>query len=339
MYSYRFRDLQHLESLTLSEEQMPQPSRGEVLVRINCVSLNYRDIATTVAQYVNEASTGLVPTSDAAGEVVSVGEGVVRFQVGDRVISTFNPRWFGGPRPRYTISDHYGTARDGWLCEYKEVSEEALVPLPDGISYEEGATLPCAGATAWNALAGSAPIRAGQTVLTLGSGGVSTFAIQVAKALGARVIATTSSDRKVDALRRLGADHVLNYTRTREWGREVHEIASGGVHRVIEVGGPATINQSLHAVAYGGEVVLIGFLSSENPGIDYFHLKRSGALIRSVTVGDRTTLEELVRAVAVCSLKPVIDRVFAFDEALAAFEHLAARGHMGKIVINVSARS
>ncbi|MBS0331126.1 MAG: NAD(P)-dependent alcohol dehydrogenase [Proteobacteria bacterium] len=337
MRAYRFDDGFRLESLRARDEPMPKPQRGEVLVAIRAVSLNYRDVALVLGRYVQNAVPGLIPCSDAAGEVVAVGEGVVGFAPGDRVISTFHPRWFGGRAPKSAVADSYGSGSDGWLCEYKVVSQEAVVPLPDAISYEDGATLPCAALTAWSALSGAVPVRPGATVLTLGTGGVSIFAVQLAKAMGAAVVATTSSDGKAGALRALGADHVVNYRETAEWGRHIRREVTGGagVDVVVEVGGPATIGQSLRAVRPGGEVVLIGFLSEENPGVDYFALKGSNATTRTIAVGDRAALEDLVRAWRVSGLKPVVDRVFDFDKAPAAFARLIAAQHVGKIVISV----
>lgn len=333
---YRYDDFESIEHLRIHEEHIPKPQRGELLLRVQAVSLNYRDLAVLLQRYVQDARPGLVPASDAASEVVSVGEGVDAFKVGDRVINTFHPRWFGGRMPENWVSDCYGTGRDGWLAEFKVVSQESVVPLPDALSFEEGSTLPCAAATAWCALSGTRPIRAGHTVLTLGTGGVSIFALQLAKQCGARVIGTTGSPEKIDRLRELGADEIVDYVQYPRWGEMVRDLTQGrGVDRVVEVGGPATINQSLHAVARDGEVVLIGFLTQENPGIDYFHLKGRGAMVRAISVGDRSNLEDLVACVSAVGLKPVIDQVFDFNDARDAFYHLKAARHFGKIVIRV----
>lgn len=337
MRAYRFDEPNNLQALRARQEAVGAPQRGEVLVRVRAVALNYRDISLILGRYVWDTASGLIPCSDAAGEIVAVGEGVTDFKPGDRVISIFHPRWFGGRVPKGAAMQTYGNGVDGWLCEEKVVSQEALVALPDDISFEEGATLPCAATTAWTALSGATPIRAGSTVLTLGTGGVSIFAVQLAKAMGARVIATTSSAEKAERLRVLGADEVVNYNEVEAWGRHVRKTLTGGVgvDCVVEVGGPATINESLRAVRPGGEVVLIGFLSEENPGIDYFLLKGSNAVVRSIAVGDRAALEDLVRAWRGARLKPVIDKVFDFDEALEAFAHMQAGRHVGKVVIRV----
>ena len=336
MRVYRFDDLKSLDDLKIHEEEKPKPQRGELLLKVHAVSLNYRDLAIVLGRYVGASKAGLIPASDAACEVISVGDGVTAYKPGDRVVTAFHPRWFGGRPPPSTAHDTYGSGSDGWLTEFKVVSQEAVVPLPATVSYDEGSTLPCAAVTAWTALSGLVPIRAGQTVLTLGTGGVSIFALQLAKALGARVIATTSTARKAEKLKALGASDVVNYSEVPHWGKRVRELTGGlGVDCVVEVGGPATVNESLRAVAWGGEVVLIGFLSEDNPGIDYFHLKKSGAIVRSIGVGDRAALEDLVRVVSRTGLKPVIDSVFAFEDAKKTFAHLQSANHIGKIVIRV----
>ena len=334
MKAYRFDSFDSLDELRVREEADPRPQRGEVLIRVHAVSLNFRDIAMLRGRYPRKCRPGLIPVSDAAGEVVEIGEGVEAFKVGDRVIGAFHPRWFGGEMPSTISSDSYGAESDGWLCDLKALSQEAVVRLPDALSYEEGSTLPCAGLTAWTALSGPMPIRAGHTVLVQGSGGVSIFALQLARAVGASVIATTSSATKTERLRALGAEAVVSYVEEPQWGNSVRALTGGrGVDRVVEVGGPGTIAQSLRAVALGGEIASIGFLSTENPGIDFFQLKSSGASFRNITVGDRAGLLELTRTVAATGLKPIIDRVFAFDQAKEAFGYLESGAHFGKVVI------
>ena len=334
MRAYRFDSFDSLDALRLREEPDPRPQRGEVLVRVRAASLNFRDLAILRGRYPRKSIPGLIPLSDAAGEIVAIGEGVAAFDVGDRVIGAFHPRWFGGEMPSTIQRDSYGAENDGWLCDLKAVSQEAVVRLPDALSYEAACTLPCAGLTAWTALSGPSPIRAGHAVLVQGSGGVSIFALQLARAVGATVIATTSSPAKAERLKALGAAEIVNYADDPEWGRRVRALTGGrGVDRVVEVGGPGTIGQSLRAVAVGGEIASIGFLSTENPGIDFFQLKTSGASFRNITVGDRAALLEFVRAVAATGLEPVIDRVFPFEAARAAFSHLEAGAHLGKVVI------
>jgi alcohol dehydrogenase len=337
MKAWRFDDFKSLDHLRLHDEPDAKPQRGEVLLRIHAVSLNYRDIAMLMGKYPRAYKGGLIPTSDGAGEVIAVGEGVTAFRPGDRVIGTFHPRWFGGPMHPSMGHEAYGDQNDGWLTQAKVVSQEAIVKFSDTLSYEEASTLPCAGLTAWTALGGATPIRAGHTVLIQGTGGVSIFALQLARALGARVIATTSSSAKAQRLLDMGASDVVNYVDLPDWGKAVRALAGGrGVDRIVEVGGPGTINQSLRAVALGGEIASIGFLSEANPGIDFFSLKISGATFRNIAVGDRTGLQELLRVVEGTGLKPVIDRTFPFSEAREAFAHLQKGAHLGKVVIRVS---
>lgn len=332
--AYRLDDFTGVDDLHLREEDEPRPQRGELVVRVRAVSLNFRDIAMVRDKYPMPHKKGLIPTSDAAGEVVEIGEGVDAFKVGDRVMGTFHPRWFGGRMNAEVFKYAYGSDSDGWLVERKVISQESVVGIPETLSYEEAATLPCAGLTAWVALTAGMAIRAGHTVLTQGTGGVSIFALQLAKAVGARVIATTSGAAKADRLRALGADEVVNYKEEPQWGERVRALTGGrGVDRVVEVGGPGTMGQSLRAVAPGGEIVSIGFLSTENPGIDFFALFASWATFRPIGVGNREDLKDLVRAVAMAGIKPVIDRVFEFERAREAFAHLDSGLHIGKIVI------
>jgi NADPH:quinone reductase-like Zn-dependent oxidoreductase len=336
MRLYRYGAPTGPAGLVEHDEPVPRPQRGELLIRVRAVSLNYRDLGISRGEYVVPITPGLVPCSDAVGEVVETGEAVDDFSRGDRVLSTFHARWFGGAPPPGLDRTCYGSGQDGWLTEHKVVSREAVVKLDDSLTDEQAATLPCAGVTAWTALGGPEPIRAGHTVLTLGSGGVSIAALQLSKALGARVIATTSSTEKATVLRELGADEVIDYQAEPEWGHRARELTGGrGVDRVVEVGGPGTIKQSLDAVAVRGEVVLIGWLTKDNTGIDYFQLKGSGATVRSVGVGTRDDLTNLLRAITAARITPVVDQVFDFDHVTSAFEHLDSGGFVGKIVVNV----
>jgi NADPH:quinone reductase-like Zn-dependent oxidoreductase len=336
MRAYRFDDIQSLADLRLADDAEPRPQRGEVVVRVRAVSLNFRDIAMVTGRYPRAVKKGLIPTSDGAGEVVEVGEGVTSWRVGDRVMGLFHPRWFGGPMQATMGRESYGDQQDGWLAERKVVSQEAIVRVPDHLSFEEASTLPCAGLTAWSALSGPSPVRAGHSVLVQGTGGVSIFALQLARAVGATVFATTSSGAKAQRLTQMGAAGVVNYRDEAEWGKRVRELSGGrGVDCVVEVGGPGTINQSLRAVALGGEIASIGFLASDNPGIDFFSLKLTSATFRNIAVGDRVGLEALSRAMAGVKLKPVIDKVFGFDAAREAFAYLDSGAHFGKVVVRV----
>ncbi|NMM03898.1 NAD(P)-dependent alcohol dehydrogenase [Paraburkholderia sp. RP-4-7] len=334
MKVYRVDRAGNPDYLTQHDEPVPQPQRGEVLVRIRATSLNYRDIAMLNGTYPRGQRAGLIPTSDAAGEIVAIGEGIDMFEVGSRVINTFHPRWYGGSPPATLKTDGYGWSRDGWLAEYKVVHQEALVAAPAHLTFEEAATLPCAALTAWTALTGGLPVRPGHTVLTQGTGGVSVFAIQFAKLLGARVIATTSSVTKADRLKALGADEVINYLDLPEWGKKTRELTGGrGVDRVVEVGGSGTLRQSIDAVAAGGEVVLIGFLNGATPEVDFKALFNSAAVFRRSSAGDRSALLNMLQAMEYARLKPVVDSVFPFERAIEAWRFFERRRFFGKVVI------
>ncbi len=334
MKAYRLTDFSGLEDLKLGDEAAPRPQKGEVLVRVRTVSLNFRDIAMLRNRYPVPHRRGLIPGSDGAGDVVEVGEGVTDFKIGDRVMGIFHPRWYSGRMPPNVSQFGYGSEVDGWLVEQKAVNQESLVRVPDNLSYEEASTLPCAAVTAWSALSGGVSIRAGSTVLTLGTVGVSILALQLPKAIGASVIATTSSAAKADRLRTLGADEVVNYKEEPQWGERVRVLTGGGgVDCVIEVGGPGTMAQSIRAVAAGGEIASIGFLDTETASIDFFALFGSGATYRHIAVGSREGLQDVSRAIEMARIKPVIDRVFGFEDARDAFAHLESGSHFGKVAV------
>jgi NADPH:quinone reductase-like Zn-dependent oxidoreductase len=329
MHFYRLETIGSLGGLVAREEASPIPSAGEVLVRVKASAVNFRDLAILLGKSPFPVRPGVVPMSDAAGEVEVVGPGVSTLKVGDRVMSRFFPTWYGGPRT--PNPETYGSDRDGWLTEYKVVAEEALSLTPESLTFEEAASLPCAAVTAWSALLG---VRAGDTVLTQGSGGVSLFALQLAKLLGARVIATTSRARNGERLRQAGADAVVNYVENPQWADAVRTLTTGrGVDRVVEVGGPGTLAQSLKAVTYGGEIALVGALAESNDGLDFMSLFMSQATLRCISVGSRADVEAMQRAVDGNAMHPVIDSVFPFAEAKSAWAHYAGRGVFGKVVI------
>jgi NADPH:quinone reductase-like Zn-dependent oxidoreductase len=280
--------------------------------------------------------------SDGAGEVIAVGEGVTRAKVGDRVAGAVFPHWIDGPFA-WEYAAQLGGSLDGMLTEMAVLSEEALVHIPDHLSFEEAATLPIAAVTAWNALTGSRPLQAGDTVLTLGSWGISLFALQLAKLFGARVIATTSSEEKAQRLKALGADEVLNYRTTPDWHVAVRELTGGqGVDQVIEVGGPGTIVQSIKSTRYSGEIALIGSLArdasmSETRVLTVLRSAIAGVVtLRSIAAGSRAQFLALNRAIAAHRLKPVINRVFPFDEAQAAYQYYQEAQPFGKVIISHS---
>jgi NADPH:quinone reductase-like Zn-dependent oxidoreductase len=324
-----------IDALTLVERPEPTPGPRQVLVRVRATSLNYRDLITVEGNYARAApKPDLIPLSDGAGEVVSVGPGVTRVKVGDRVAGCFMQRWVGGAIDDAAFGSAMGGAIDGMLTELAVLEEDGVVRLPQGLSFEEGATLPCAAVTAWHALVEIGGIKAGDTVLVLGSGGVSIFALQFARLLGARVIATSSSDAKLARARELGAAEGINYRDVPDWGVRAKELAGGeGVDHVVEVGGAETLAQSLRAVRFGGTISLIGNLTGTTTQVVLTQVFMQNVRLQGILVGHRESVEAMNRAIALHGLRPVIDRAFPFEEAPAAFAHLAAGGHFGKIVV------
>jgi NADPH:quinone reductase-like Zn-dependent oxidoreductase len=302
-----------------------------VVVRVRAVSLNYRDQLVARGQYFGgTVSRDTVPLSDGAGEVLAVGPGVTRVAPGDRVAGTFFQPAAEGPGPA-TL----GSPLDGMLAEQVLLHEEGVVTVPGAISTESAACLPCAGVTAWHALfrAGRA-LRAGETVLVLGTGGVSVLAAQLARAAGARVLATSSSDEKLARLADLGVTDVINYRRTPDWEQEVLRLTGGrGADCVIEVGGPGTFARSIRALAQGGRVALIGFLAGMEGDTNPYPLAFKGGSLHGIFVGDRGMFEELNRAIVVNAVAPVVDRVFPFEEAREAYAHHASGAFVGKVVV------
>ncbi|KUJ69620.1 NADPH:quinone oxidoreductase [Streptomyces albus subsp. albus] len=334
MRSYHLDSGAGLDGLSVREHDTPTPGPGQVLVAVRATSLSFRELMVLRGDYVLPVKPDVIPISDGAGEVVAVGPGVTTARVGDRVAATLFPSWQDGP---FGI-DHLpqlGGSLDGMLTEFALVDEHGLVPIPDHLSYEEAATLPCAAVTAWNALTGDgAGLRPGQTLVVQGSGGVSLFALQFGKALGARVIATTSGPRKAARLLELGADDVIDYRATPDWPDKVRELTGGrGADRVVDVAG--LLQQSLTAVAIAGHVACVGFASDTAPPVDSRVLFASGATVRALAVGSRTQFLEMNQAIEAHRLRPVIDRVFPFDDAADAYRHYASGKAFGKIVITV----
>jgi NADPH:quinone reductase-like Zn-dependent oxidoreductase len=319
-----------VDELRLIERPDPVAGPQDVIVRVRATSLNYRDQAVVAGQYFGGAvSRDTVPVSDGAGEVLAVGSAVSRFKPGDRVASTF----FQPGAPPAAL----GSPLDGMLAEQVALSEDGLVTIPDHLTYEEAACLPCAGVTAWHGLfrAGRA-VKAGDIVLVLGTGGVSVAALQFARAAGARVIATSSSDEKGARVTKLGASDVVNYRRTPDWEQEVRRLTSGrGVDCVVEIGGAGTLARSMRSLARSGKIALIGFLAGRDGDTNPTSLMMTGGSLHGIFVGDREMFEEMNRALIVNRIKPVVDRVFPFDEAPAAYRYQASRAFVGKIVIGV----
>ncbi|MCP1559278.1 UNVERIFIED_ORG: NADPH:quinone reductase-like Zn-dependent oxidoreductase [Methylobacterium sp. SuP10 SLI 274] len=336
MRAYEMSAAAGLDSWKSAERPTPEPGRGQVLVRMRAASLNYRDLLICQGHYPFAVNLDrLIPLSDGAGEIVAIGEGVRRFTGGERVAGIFSQSWLGGAQVADTWQTALGGAIDGVLTEYQVFDEDGLVTLPDHLSFEEGATLPCAAVTAWNALYGLKPLRAGETVLTLGTGGVSIFAIQLAHAAGARVIATSSSDAKLEKARALGAHDTINYRTHPDWEGEVRRLTGGtGVDHVVEVGGTGTLPRSIASTRPGGHIGLIGLLA-QGEAFDPLAILGASCIVRGVAVGPREMFEDMNRSIALHGIKPVIDRVYGFDEAPAALKALAEAGHVGKIVIRI----
>ncbi|MBV9735398.1 MAG: NAD(P)-dependent alcohol dehydrogenase [Acidisphaera sp.] len=336
MKAYKLPQAAGIGSLTLLEVPTPQPGRGQALVRMRACSLNYRDLMVAGGRYARgSVPAGLVPLSDGAGEVAAVGAGVSRVRVGDRVAGIFMQSWLGGQIGPEDHRSALGGAIDGVLAEYVVFDQEGLVHLPDAYAFEEGATLPCAALTAWHALFHQGALLPGHSVLVLGTGGVSIFALQFAHAAGARVIATSSSPEKLDHALALGATDGIDYHATPDWQDAVLRLTGGrGVDHVIEVGGAGTLARSLQAVRLGGTVHMIGVLTGQAE-IDPMPIMRRSLTVRGVYVGSREMFLAMNRAIAFHDLHPVIDKVFPFAEAPAAYRHLERQAHVGKVVIRV----
>jgi NADPH:quinone reductase-like Zn-dependent oxidoreductase len=278
----------------------------------------------------------IVPLSDGAGEVVAVGDGVTRVQAGDRVAGIFMQKFLSGELTPEKANSALGGAIDGVLAEYVLLDEQGVVQIPAHLSYEEAATLPCAAVTAWNALIVEGQLKAGETVLLLGTGGVSLFALQFAKTMGARVIITSSSDEKLERAQSLGVDAGINYKTTPNWEEKVWQLTDGrGVDHVVEVGGSATLSQSLRAVRYGGKVELIGVLTGMAGDVSTVSILHKHVRVQGIYVGSRDMFEDMNRAIALQKIHPVVDRVFPFYQAKEALAYLESGNHFGKIVITV----
>jgi len=326
-----------LDSLHLADRPDPKPGPGQVLLRMKAWSLNYRDLMVIKGQYNPRLKFPLVPLSDGAGTVVEVGAGVTRVKVGDRVAGAFMPGWVEGKLTDAKAKTALGAGLDGLLAEYAVLPAEGVVPVPQHLSDEESATLPCAAVTAWNALVAAGDIKAGETVLIQGTGGVSLFALQFARLSGAGVIATSSSDAKLARVLQMGASNGINYKTNPDWEKKVLELTGGvGVDHVVEVGGAGTLPRSLRAVRMGGTISLIGVLAGVGE-VNPLPVLMKGVRVQGIFVGSREMFEAMNRAIALHQLKPVVDRVFPFSQAREALKHLESASHFGKIVIRSEA--
>jgi len=326
-----------IDNLSLVDRDTPEPKPQEVLIRFHAASLNFRDLMVVSGTYNPRMKLPAVPFSDGAGEVAAVGSDVKKWKIGDRVCPIFVQGWLEGEvnlqKSRTALGA--GSQWDGVLRQYGAFSEDSIVSIPEHLSYEEAATLPCTAVTAWHALSVSGDLKPGETVLTLGSGGVSVFAIQFAKLFGASVIATSGSAAKINKLEELGADETINYRDREDWDAAVLELTSKtGVDHVVEVGGAGTMQRSLNAVRVGGHVAVIGALDISG---QFNHVPVFMKLIRmqGIFVGSRKMFEDMNRAIGAAKLKPVIDRVFEFDEAIDALKYMQSGAHFGKIVVRI----
>jgi NADPH:quinone reductase-like Zn-dependent oxidoreductase len=323
-----------LENLKLVEEDHRQPGPGEVLVRIRACSLNFRDVF--IVQGKAPCADGRVPLSDGAGDVVAVGDGVDEFKAGAAVVSTFYPYWLAGDMTAATRRDVPGDSFDGYASEYACMPAHAFTKAPAGYTHAQAATLTCTAVTAWRGLVVCGKVKPGDTVLILGTGSVSLFALQFAKAAGARVIATSSSPEKLEKLSRLGADSVINYKAVPDWGRKAKDLTDGrGVDHVIEVGGPATLAQSIAACRTGGHIALVGVLTGFAAEVAIPALFSNQIRISGISIGSRADQEDMIRAIDANRLKPVIDRRFPLQDIAAAFQHYEARERVGKVCLDL----
>lgn len=336
MKCYELQGPDGIDGLDLVDKPMPKPGAGEVLVRLTAATLNYRDLLTIKGGYGSRQKFPLVPVSDGAGVVESVGPGVTAFSPGDRVIGSFFEDWISGEPSEAKMRTALGGAVDGVLAQYRVFPVRALVKTPEHLSDIEAAAFPCAGLTAWSAVVKLGQLKPGQTVLTQGTGGVSLFALQFAKLCGARVISTSSTDAKIERLKTLGADLTLNYRLTPDWGKKVREMTGRGVDLVVEVGGVGTLNESIRATRIGGTIAFIGVLAGPPPPelrIPLMVMQQQR--LQGVTVGSVEDLQALADAVAINRMKPIIDKVFPFEQARQAFSHMASGTHFGKVAIAI----
>ena len=326
-----------IEALVKVDRPDPKPAYRQVLVKIAACSLNFRDLGIVRGTYRIRVPDNIIPLSDGAGEVVDVGAGVKRIKVGDRVAGCFFQRWSAGEPNPDVHSSALGGGIDGMLAEYAVLEEDGVVKLPKHLSFEEGATLPCAAVTVWYALVEHGKVIAGQTVLLQGTGGLSIFGLQFAHAMGVQTVVTSSSDEKLARAKSLGANYTINYKTVADWDKAAKGFTGGrGVDQVIEVGGAGTLTRSFGSIRVGGKISLIGGLSGPatelNPGL----ILARRADVQGISVGSTQTFETMNRAIATNAIKPVVDKVFGFNEVHAAYRHMASGLHFGKIAIQTA---
>ncbi|HEY9536997.1 MAG TPA: NAD(P)-dependent alcohol dehydrogenase [Kiloniellaceae bacterium] len=334
MKTWQIQTTDGIDGLEQARLDLPDPGPGEVRVRLRANAINYRDLSVIGDPAGRNIALPRIPNSDGAGEVLAVGAGVTEFAVGDRVASCFFQNWTDGPCTAEAMASALGGELDGVLAEEANLKEAGLVKVPDHLSFAEAATLPCAGLTAWRALVDVGRLKAGDTVLLLGTGGVSIFALQFATLMGARTIVTSSSDEKLERARALGAWQTVNYRRTPDWEKAVLEMTEGrGVDLTVEVGGAGTLEKSIAATRIAGTIGFIGVLAGGT--VNPLPIMRKSLTLQGIYVGSRNLFRAMNRAVAAAGLRPVIDRSFAFDAAPEAYRAMKAAGHFGKLVIEI----
>ncbi len=323
-----------IDGLRLVQRADPRPGPGQVLVRMRAASLNYRDYLMVKGTYDRRQPLPLVPVSDGAGEIVEVGAGVSRVKTGDRVCPAFRQTWIAGPYRAEVRSSSLGGPLDGAMQDLMVLSAEGVVKIPAHLDFNEAATLPCAAVTAWNAMRVDGDVAPGEFVLVQGTGGVSLFALQFAKMAGAQVIITSSSDEKLEKAKRLGADFLINYRSQPNWDKEVNKITGGrGVDHVMEVGGAQTLEKSIRSTRLGGQIALIGNVSGSVAQLSLPLMFMRHIKFQGITVGNRLSFEAMAQAIAANAMRPVVDKVFAFEELPAALEYLGAGAQFGKVCL------
>ena len=333
MKVYEIREATGIEAVQPAERPEPRAGFGEVLIKVKAVSLNFRDLSVARGAYGKGMKKNVIPCSDGAGDIVAVGPGVTRVAVGDRVAGIFMQSWLAGGPDEEKARSAMGGAIDGMLAEYVVLRQDGVVKVPEHLSDEEASTLPCAAVTAWNALITSGGLKAGDTVLTLGTGGVSIFALQFSKMSGASVISTSSSDEKLARVCSMGATGLINYKTTPDWEKPVRTMTGLGVDHIVEVGGAGTLEKSMKAVRSSGTISLIGVLTGGSGEVNPRLILMKSIRVQGIYVGSREMFEQMNRAITLHKLRPVIDRVFPFADAVAAYHHMESGAHFGKIVI------
>jgi len=329
-----------LDNVVIVERPLPRMEPGQVRVRVRAASLNHHDLLVSRGRLSADTRLPLIPLSDCAGEVIEIGGEVSRFSIGDRVVAAQIPDWISGRFSRDVMASALGWAADGVLGEYFTGDARGFVPIPDGLTFDEAATLPCAALTAWNALFEHGDLKPGQTVLVQGSGGVSTFALQFALAAGAQVIATSGSESKLERLRQLGADHAIHYGKEPEWSRAVLEFTDGaGVDHIVEAGGAGTLDQSIKSTAVGGTISVIGTLSGGAGTFDALPILSKTLRLQGIVGGSVEMLERLSGTIEALGIRPVIDRTFEMEDIVAALRYLESGRHIGKVVVRVTGSS